>query len=227
MDTIPRTITRSIHTFGTQKDWENLVKHAKQLGIRIILDGVYNHMSSDSAFFDRYHHYATIGACESQTSQYRGWFTFHDVTPGTGTCVSSTGVANGATYDGWFGFDSIPVINKSLPAVQSYFLTGNGAVGTYWLKQGASGWRLDVMGDSSFPAGYWETFRSVVKGTSPNAVIISETWQKDSTLLRMLRGDRADTTMNYRLRDAVIGFLTPSNFDSKGFRRQRPLHPAF
>ncbi|HEY6072239.1 MAG TPA: alpha-amylase family glycosyl hydrolase, partial [Anaerolineales bacterium] len=203
--------------FGTQKDWENLVKHARQLGIRIVLDGVYNHMSSDSAFFDRYHHYTTVGACESQTSQYRTWFTFHDVTPGTGTCVSSTGVANGATYDGWFGFDSIPVINKSLPAVQSYFLTGNGSVSTYWLKRGASGWRMDVMGDSSFPPGYWETFRGVVKGTSPNAVIISETWQKDSTLLRMLRGDRADTTMNYRLRDAVIGFLTPSNFDSKGF----------
>ncbi len=48
-------------------------------------------------------------------------------------------------------------------------------------------------------------------------MIISETWQKDSTLLRMLRGDRADTTMNYRLRDAVIGLLAPGNFDSKGF----------
>jgi hypothetical protein len=76
---------------------------------------------------------------------------------------------------------------------------------------------MDVMGDSSFPAGYWETFRGVVKETDSQAFIISETWQKDSTLLRMLRGDRADTTMNYRLRDAVIGFLTPGNFDSKGF----------
>jgi glycosidase len=111
----------------------------------------------------------------------------------------------------------IPVINKSLPEVQAYFLTGSKSVSRYWLNQGASGWRMDVMGDSSFPAGYWETFRGVVKDTKPNAVIISETWQKDSTLLRMLRGDRADTTMNYRLRDAVIGLVTPSNFDSKGF----------
>ena len=46
-----------------------------------------------------------------------------------------------------------------------------------------------------------------VKAAKPDALIISETWQKDSTLLRMLRGDRADTTMNYRLRDAVIGLL--------------------
>lgn len=131
--------------------------------------------------------------------------------------MGSNGQPNSANYDGWFGFDSIPVINKSLPAVQQYFLTGNNSVSKYWLKQGAGGWRMDVMGDPSFPDGYWQTFRGVVKQTKPDALIISETWQKDSTLLRMIRGDRADTTMNYRLRDAVIGLLTPGNFDSKGF----------
>ena len=202
--------------FGTQKDWENLVKHAEQRGMRIILDGVFNHMSSDSPLFDRYGHYATVGACESLTSEYRSWFTFHDVAAGTGTCAGSAGPKS-ATYDGWFGFDSIPVINKSLPAVQQYFLTGPNNVSSYWLNQGAGGWRMDVMGDSSFPTGYWESFRTVVKGTKPDAVIISETWQKDGTLLRMLRGDRADTTMNYRLRDAVLGLLAPGPFDSKGF----------
>ena len=61
----------------------------------------------------------------------------------------------------------------------------------------------------------------------PNALIIGELWQKDSTLLRFLRGDRADTTMNYRLRDAVIGLLAPQNFDSKGFADSgRPLAPS-
>ena len=202
--------------FGTQKDWENLVKHANQRGMRIVVDGVFNHLSSDSPFFDRYHHYSTVGACESLTSPYRAWFTFHDVAAGTGTCVGSAG-PNSATYDGWFGFDSIPVIDKTEPEVQHYFLTGSNSVSRYWLNQGAGGWRMDVMGDSSFPAGYWETFRCVVKNTKSDALIISETWQKDSTLLRMLRGDRADTTMNYRLRDAVIGLLTNGNFDSKGF----------
>ncbi len=52
--------------FGTQKDWDDLVKHANQVGIKIVLDGVFNHMSSDSPLFDRYHHYPTVvGACES------------------------------------------------------------------------------------------------------------------------------------------------------------------
>jgi glycosidase len=202
--------------FGTQKDWDNLVKHADALGIRIVLDGVFNHMSSDSRFFDRYHHFSAVGACESLASPYRGWFTFHNVAAGTGTCVGNAG-ANSATYDGWFGFDSIPVLNKSNPTVQNYFIDNADSVSRHWLDKGAAGWRLDVMGDASFPNGYWEDFRGVVKDTDPNALIIGELWQKDSTLLRFLRGDRADTTMNYRLRDAVLGLLSPGPFDSKGF----------
>jgi len=220
--------TRVDPYFGTQKDFDNLVKHADALGIRLILDGVFNHLSSDSPFFDRYHHYpGNAGACESAGSPYRTWFTFHNVAAGEGTCVSSTGVANAATYDGWFGFDSIPVLIKSNPDVQRYFLTGPNAISRLWLKRGAGAWRLDVSGDASFPADYWPTFRSVVKATRSDALTISETWQKDSTLLRMILGDRLDTTMNYRLRDAVIAFLAPGSFDSKGFADSgHPIPPS-
>jgi glycosidase len=213
--------------FGNLKDFTDLVNHAKTHGIKVILDGVFNHMSSDSAFFDRYGHYATVGACESPTSTYRSWFTFHDVAPGTGTCAGSDGTANAAIYDGWFGFDSIPVLTKTNPAVQQYFLTQPSSVTRLWLKRGASGWRLDVSGDASFPAGYWETFRSIVKGLDPSALTISETWQKDTTLLRMLRGDRLDSTMSYRLRDAVVGLVAPGAFDSKGFPASgSPISPT-
>ena len=202
--------------FGTQKDFDNLVKHAKTLGIRIILDGVFNHMSSDSPLFDRYGHYSTVGACESTTSTYRSWFVFTDVAAGTGTCAGAAGPKS-ATYEGWFGFDSIPVLRKSQAAVQSYFLTAPDSVAKHWITAGAGGWRLDVAGDASFPDSYWSTFRSVVKAANPDALTISETWQKDSTLLRMIRGDRLDTTMNYRLRDAVLALLAPQGFDPKGF----------
>src|SRR5215211_7622185 len=165
-------------------------------------------MSSDSPFFDRYHHSASVGACESASSTWRSWFVFNS-TPGP--------CADNQNYEGWFGFDTIPVIAKSNPAVQSYFLTGPNSIAKFWLQRGAGGWRMDVSGDPSFPNGYWETFRTQVKATNPDALTISETWQKDTTLLRMLRGDRLDTTMNYRLRDAVIGLLAPGAFDSKGF----------
>ncbi|MEA2606944.1 MAG: hypothetical protein QOI00_1701, partial [Chloroflexota bacterium] len=202
--------------FGTQKDFDNLIKHAKTLGIRVILDGVFNHMSSDSPLFDRYGHYPTVGACESTSSAYRSWFVFTNAAAGTGTCAGAAGPKS-ANYEGWFGFDSIPVLRKDQAAVQAYFLTAPDSIAKRWIQSGASGWRLDVAGDPSFPNGYWESFRAVVKAANPQALTISETWQKDSTLLRMLRGDRLDTTMNYRLRDAVLALLAPQSFDSKGF----------
>ena len=204
--------TRIDPYFGTKKDWDNLVAAADARGMRIILDGVFNHLSSDSPFFDRYGHYPTDGACESLESPYRDWFYFTP-DPG-GPCAGEDGPTS---YEAWFGFDSIPVINKSLTEVQEYFLTDDDSITRRWLEDGASGWRLDVSGDPSFPDGYWETFRTVVKETDPEALTISETWQKDSTLLREIRGDRLDTTMNYRLRDAVLGLLAPQGFDSKGF----------
>jgi glycosidase len=192
---------------GDMKEFTLLVQQAHGLGMHIILDGVFNHMSSDSPFFDRYHHSATVGACESTTSDYEAWFTF---TGGAGPCA-------GGNYTGWAGFDSIPVLTKSLPAVQSYFLTGPDSVAKHWLRAGSDGWRLDVMGDPSFPPGYWETFRDVVKQTDPDALIVGELWQKDSTLLSLLDGSAADSTMNYRLRDAVLGLLGPQGYDGKGF----------
>jgi glycosidase/fibronectin type 3 domain-containing protein len=204
---------------GKEGDWKKLVKEADKRGMRIVLDGVFNHMSSDSPFFDRYHHYKEVGACESLTSKWRSWF---DFTTSNVPCGSSD-------YNGWFGFDSIPVLTKTNPDVQNYFIKasppGKKSIAVQWLdkgdgkgpKDGADGWRLDVMGDSSFPDGYWERFRQTVKAYDPSAVIIGELWQKDSTLLRFLRGDRADSTMNYRLRDAVLGLLAPQPFDPKGF----------
>lgn len=192
---------------GSNSTFRKLVREAQKHGIRIVLDNVFNHMSSDSPLFDRYSHYSTLGACESLSSTYRGWFNFR----------TSNVPCGSADYVGWFGFDSIPEIDKHNPAVVDYFVTGPNSVSRYWLNQGAAGWRLDVMGDASFPSDYWETFRQVTRATKPDSLIIGELWQKDSTLLRHLRGETADSTMNYRLRDAVIGFLTPGPFDSKGF----------
>jgi glycosidase/fibronectin type 3 domain-containing protein len=192
--------------FGTQKEFDLLVQQAHALQMHIILDGVFNHMSSDSPFFDRYHHSATVGACESTSSAYRSWFVF------TNTHVPCTS----GDYSGWFNFDSIPVLAKSNPAVFDYFVGAQDSVTRTWLKSGADGWRLDVMGDSSFPADYWTRFRQVVKATDPNALIVGELWPKDSTTLSFLDGQRADSTMNYRDRDAILGFLTTHTFDGKG-----------
>jgi hypothetical protein len=108
------------------------------------------------------------------------------------------------------------VLNKSNAAVQDYFVKAQDSITRLWLQRGAAGWRLDVMGDSSFPNGYWQAFRQAVKQTDANALIVGELWPKDTTTLRFLDGGIADSTMNYRLRDAVTGLLAPQPFDGKG-----------
>ncbi len=203
--------------FGTNADFEQLAAEADARGIHIVLDGVFNHVSSDSPYFDRYSHYPdSIGACESLTSPYRDWFYFTPVAPGTGKCAGILG-ANSANYDSWWGFDSIPVMDKSNAEVQNLLLYGNGTtegVTSFWLNEGSSGWRLDVMNDSTFPADFWQNFRAIVKGVNPEAVIIGELWKKGD-VLPMVLGDTADTAMNYRFRNAVQGLL--GTIDGKGF----------
>lgn len=195
--------------FGTNKDFIALANGAHQRGMKIIIDGVFNHMSSDSPLFDRYGHYDTLGACESLASPYRDWFIFHEVTPGSGQCEGQGG-AKSATYDSWYGFDSIPVLNKFNPDVKAMIFE----IAQQWLVMGADGWRLDVMPDPSFPAGFWEEFRAVVLAAKPDAAIIGELWKKGD-VLPLIHGNEADTTMDYRFRNAILGFL--GKVDNKGF----------
>ena len=85
--------------------------------MRVILDGVFNHLSSDSPYFDRYHHFASVGACESVNSPYRSWFYFQD--QAGGPCVGPNG-PNTMTYTGWAGFSydhfghTVPLFTSAL-----------------------------------------------------------------------------------------------------------------
>jgi glycosidase len=211
------------HYFGSYGYFKKLVTDANARGIKIVLDGVFNHLSSDSPFFDRYHHYTTIGACENISSPYRSWFVFHDVTPGSGVCVDGQNRPNSATYDGWAGFDSIPVIvkrdpsssdNPYPPVAQYFYQDPSKSVAGYWLNQGTSGWRFDVMTDPSFPTAYWEQLRSITKGIKPDEILIAEAWQWFDNL-PLTHGNEADTAMGYRFRNAVLGLL--GAVDNKGF----------
>jgi len=211
------------HYFGSSGSFKKLVTDSNARGIKIVLDGVFNHLSSDSPFFDRYHHYTTMGACEATSSPYRSWFVFHDVAPGSGVCVDSQNRPNAATYDGWAGFDSIPVIvkrdpsntnNPYAPVAQYFYQNPSSSVAGYWLKQGASGWRFDVMTDPSFPPSYWQQLRTITKGIQPDETLIAEAWQWFDNL-PLTHGDQADTAMGYRFRNAVLGLL--GAVDNKGF----------
>ena len=199
---------------GEKKDWDKLVRDARALGIRVILDGVFNHTSSDSPLFDRYHNFASVGACESETSQWRSWYRFR---PPVG--LEPAPCAGNQYYNSWAGFDSLPQLAEN-DAVRSYV----NAVGQEWLRAGAAGWRLDVMQEKSHE--FWREFRAGLFRTNPDTIVIGELWKKFD-VLPYIQGDTADTAMNYRLRDATIGLLAPQAFDAKGFPGSgQPISPS-
>ena len=173
-------------SLGTLADFQTLVAQAKQKGIRIILDGVFNHASSDSVYFDKFGRYPETGAYESQQSPYYDWFTFRTWP---------------TKYSSWSNIDTLPVFSETLAVKQFFFLASDSVVNR-WLKQGISGWRLDAADQKSH--AYWQTARQAIKATDQNAIIMGEYWHNSGA---WLAGDQWDGTMNYRFRDAVIDWL--------------------
>jgi len=222
--------------FGDLILFQTLVNQAQSRGIHIILDGVFNHTSSDSIYFDRYGRYTSMGACESQDSPYRDWYYFIDVTPGTGPCVGSDGTPNGADYESWWGYDSLPKLNSKEPAVRDLVWDdGTNSIGPYWVNQGAGGWRLDVAGDVdpgviSDPTNeYWEGFRAAIHAVDSEGYIAGEEWGNASS---WLLGNEWDAVMNYQYSSAMLGFFRDTPFEDNDHNASssagiiKPLTPS-
>ncbi len=206
--------------FGDLTTFQTLAGEAEARGIKLILDGVFNHVSSDSKYFDRYSRWDSngnpttpgnndqSGACESTASGWRSWFTFKS---GTARCYDGTPGNLTLDYEMWWTYDTLPKLNSSLSAVRDYiYAGGSGSVGRYWLSQGADGWRFDVgdevdagtgSGDST---GYWSGFRTAAHTQDANAALLGERWGDASA---WLVGDQWDSVMNYRFRSAVLSWL--------------------
>ncbi|MEW5987056.1 MAG: alpha-amylase family glycosyl hydrolase [Chloroflexota bacterium] len=191
--------------FGGDAAFQTLMTEAHNRGMKVILDGVFNHTSSDSVYFDRYGSYPVPdGACESETSPYRGWYFFQPAPiPGSGPCAGDT------TYTSWFGFDSLPKLDSVNTEVRDLIWSGGStAVGRYWM-QWADGWRLDVGGDvdpgvTNDPNNdYWEGFRDAVHTTKPDAYIVGEEW---NVATAWTLGREWDATMNYQFSSAILSF---------------------
>ena len=173
---------------GTLKDFDKLVKKAHTLGLRVILDGVFNHCSRG---FFQFNSLMELG----KNSPYVDWFHVHGW-----PLHAYSGKPN---YDCWWGFPALPKFNTDNPDVREYLFS----VGEYWMKRGIDGWRLDVpneIDDDSF----WQEFRRRIKAINPEAYIVGEIWDEPS---RWLKGDQFDGVMNYPLRRAVLAYL----FDEK------------
>lgn len=196
---------------GTMADFRALVSQAEERGIHLILDGVINHLSSDSLFFDRYNRYETDGACESVESEWRNWFTF--VAAEANQPAPCAGENGDVYYRSWANFDSIPQVNNTVFVTRAYFVRGEDSVVRTWGAEGIGGWRLDAaeqVDDGRDPEnGYWENFRTVARLVNPETVIIGEFWHDSS---EWLLGDEWDSVTNYRFRRALIGFARGNDF---------------
>lgn len=185
--------------FGNETTFQRLCAEAEKHGIRILLDGVFNHTGDDSKYFNKYGHYSSLGAYQSKESPYYNWFSFSNWPE---------------QYDSWWGIPSLPHVQKEDLDFRD-FICGEGGVLQKWTALGASGWRLDVVDELS--DGMVRSIRSAVKAAKPDALVIGEVWEDASNKTaygerrRYFEGAELDGTMNYPFRTAILGYVRNGN----------------
>jgi 4-alpha-glucanotransferase len=184
---------------GDKETFKRLCSDAKEMGISIILDGVFNHTGCDSRYFNKYGNYPEPGAFQSADSPYASWFKF--------------GGDADHEYQCWWGVDDLPDVDENDPSYREFICGENGVVRT-WLRLGASGWRLDVADE--LPDSFIEEIKAAALAEKPDAVLIGEVWE-DATnkvsygeLRRYLQGHELDGVMNYPFRTSLLGYMTNS-----------------
>ena len=183
-----------------------LVEELHRRGMKVILDGVFNHCGSFNKWMDRERIYEgeedyEPGAYVSADSPYRSYFRFFKEGP-------ENWPYNG-NYDGWGGHDTLPKLNyEDSVKLENYILY----IGRKWVSPpyNVDGWRLDVAADlgrsNEYNHEFWQKFRRAVKDANPNALILAEHYGDPSD---WLKGDEWDTVMNYdAFMEPVTWFLT-------------------
>ena len=171
---------------GTLADFHLLVETAHRNEVRIILDGVFNHVGR--GFF------AFVDVLENgEHSPYKDWFHIK----GFPLDAYSTGELK--NYLAWWNIKSLPKLNISNKKVRNYIFD----VARYWISQGIDGWRLDVPNEID-DDGFWDEFRQVIQAANREAYLLGEIWDINP---RWVDGKHFDGLMNYPVRDALLALL--------------------
>ncbi|MCL5268386.1 MAG: glycoside hydrolase family 13 protein [Bacteroidetes bacterium] len=193
---------------SADREFLKLVKKAHEMGMKVIIDGVFNHVGTDFWAFKDVEK-------NQQKSKYKDWFVIR----------SWNDSAKGTRFDyaGWWGVKSLPIFRKdSVTGLVHGPYEHIMAITKRWMepdgnpKDGIDGWRLDV--PNEIPHPFWIAWRKVVKGINPEAYITGEIWDNASP---WLKGDQFDAVMNYEFAKVVVKFfinkhlaITPAQFDS-------------
>ncbi|MBQ9505054.1 MAG: glycoside hydrolase family 13 protein [Lachnospiraceae bacterium] len=208
-----RRVTSPENLQASNELFAKFVATAHEYGIRVIIDGVFNHCGSFNKWMDRERIYENAegfekGAYIAKDSPYNSFFKF----------MNDKWPYNGA-YDGWWGHDTLPKLNyEDSPKLVEYILN----IGRKWVSPpyNADGWRLDVAADlghsQAFNHEFWKKFRRAVKEANPNAIILAEHYGDCEP---WLRGDEWDSIMNYdAFMEPLTWFLTGMEKHSDDFR---------
>ena len=181
---------------GTEEDFIELCEKAKEMGIDIILDGVFSHTGADSVYFNKFGRYGEkTGAYRDPNSPYHSWYSF---------------IAYPERYDSWWGITTLPNVDENNPAYTEY-ICGDGGILQKWIKLGARGWRLDVADE--LPDEFLDNLNKAVKKMGDDKVIYGEVWEDASNKesygvrRRYLIGGQLDSVMNYPFKEAILNYV--------------------
>jgi cyclomaltodextrinase / maltogenic alpha-amylase / neopullulanase len=171
---------------GTMEDFRALLETAHRNDVRIVLDGVFNHVGR--GFF------AFVDVLENgDQSAYKDWFHISRFPP------DAYGPGDPHNYLGWWNHKSLPKLNTNTPAVRNYIL----GVARYWLEQGIDGWRLDVPNEIDDDP-FWAEFRRVCRTVNRDAYLLGEIWDMNP---RWANDTHFDGLMNYPVKEALLAWF--------------------
>ena len=181
---------------GDEQTFRTLCREAHKRGMRVMLDGVFNHTGSRSRYFNADGFYPELGAAQSQDSPYYDWYSFHPWP---------------TDYDAWWGVKTLPAVNEQRPAYRQFIFEGEDSVVRHWLRCGADGWRLDVADE--LPGDFIAGIRRAIEDEKPDGYLLGEVWEDGSNKVaysqrrRYLLGRETHGLMNYPLRTALLRWL--------------------
>jgi neopullulanase len=191
--------------------------HAR--GMRIVLDGVFNHVGRG---FWPFHHVLENGLASPYVDWFhldrerlasgRGLDAYPDrAAPSAGGGAARDGSRGGPSlgrlgYRAWWDIPALPKLNTDHPAVREHLWS----VAEHWLRFGIDGWRLDVPTEIDDEA-FWQEFRRRCRAVNPDAYLVGEIWDVAPD---WVRGDRFDALMNYPLLEAILGFVGGPSLDT-------------
>jgi len=185
--------------FGGNKALSKLIDKAHALGMKIILDGVFNHTGDDSKYFNRNGKYASLGAYQSKDSEYFSWYDFEEYPE---------------KYKSWWGIKILPKLRTDKEEIREYF-TGKKGIVRKWLNFGIDGWRLDVADE--LPDEFLDALRSAAKDEKNDSLIIGEVWENAADKIsygkrrKYFLGSQLDCVMNYPIKNAILDFVMKGN----------------